>query len=257
MSRYAGREIELLFSTDPGPKGDVTGDLAGWVGLRFAAENETPPEADFKTIYNGEALVYEVPNVLPRAALFRSIEVMPDDAVLARLKDPGFNPYEKAVVSRESVPTGVNLSALIGAAPAAPSAARILRYQSQHVSIEAETPVPALLVLNDTNYPGWRVYVNGQPAEMLTANFLFRGVLLPPGKSIVEFKYQPRSYPDRWRHFVRGGCDPRALDISRAATGAQARLVPSLGRQDVDAACRDPHRLAEQRGRHHGSQSFQ
>ena len=113
---------------------------------------------------------------------------------LARLKDPSFNPYEKAVVSRESVGPGVNLSALIEATPAAPSAAKIMRYQSQHVAIEAETPAPALLVLNDTNYPGWRAYVNGQPAEMLTANFLFRGVVLPPGKSIVEFKYQPRSF---------------------------------------------------------------
>jgi Bacterial membrane protein YfhO len=194
LSRYAGREIELLFSTDPGPKGDVTGDLAGWAGLRFVGGNEAPPESEFKAIYNGEALVYEVPTVLPRAALFRAVEVLPDDAVLARLKDPGFNPYEKAVVSRESVADGAELSRLTQATPAPPSAARIMRYQSQHVAIEAETPVPALLVLNDTNYPGWRAYVNGQPVDMLTVNFLFRGVMLSPGKSTVEFKYQPRSY---------------------------------------------------------------
>ena len=113
---------------------------------------------------------------------------------LARLKDPAFNPYEKAVVSREFRSSPDDLSALIAAPPAAPSAAQITHYQSQYVAIEAETPAPALLVLNDTNYPGWRAYVNGQPAEMLTANFLFRGVVLPPGKSIVEFKYQPRSF---------------------------------------------------------------
>ena len=29
--------------------------------------------------------------------------------------------------------------------------------------------------------------------DMLTANFLFRGVLLPAGRSTVEFKYQPQS----------------------------------------------------------------
>jgi hypothetical protein len=194
LSRYAGREIELLFSTDPGPKGDTTGDLAGWAGVRFSSQSEVPPEPGFKTIYNGEALVYEVRNVLPRAALFRSIEVVPDAAALARLKDPAFNPHEKALVSRESVSAGASVSTLIEATPAAPSAARVTAYQSQYVAIEAETAAPALLVLNDTNYPGWRAYVNGQPAEMLTANFLFRGVLLAPGKSIVEFKYQPRSY---------------------------------------------------------------
>lgn len=194
LSRYAGQEIELFFSTDPGPKGDISGDYAGWAGFRFVGGNEAPPLSDFAKIYNGEALVYQVPNVLPRAALFRSIEVVPDDAVLARLKDPSFNPYEKAMVSRESVGAGANLSPLIEAASAAPSAARISKYQSQYVSIEAETSAPALLVFNDTNYPGWRAYVNGQPAEMLAVNFLFRGVVLSPGKSIVEFKYQPRSY---------------------------------------------------------------
>ncbi len=103
LSRYAGREVELFFSTDPGPKGDLSGDLAGWAGIRFVGGNEAPPISDFARIYAGEALVYEVPNVLPRAALFRSIEVVPDDAALARLKDPSFNPYERAVVSRESV----------------------------------------------------------------------------------------------------------------------------------------------------------
>jgi hypothetical protein len=194
LSRYAGREVELLFSTDPGPKGDATGDLAGWVGIRFISDGEGPPISQFINIYSGEALVHEVSNVLPRAALFRALEVLPDDAVLVRLKDPAFNPYETAVISRESVPAGVDLSPLAAAAPAVPSAARITDYQSQHVIVEAETSAPALLVLNDTSYPGWRAYVNGQPAEMLTANFLFRGVLLQPGKSTVEFKYQPRSF---------------------------------------------------------------
>ena len=124
-----------MFSTDPGPKGDVTGDLAGWAGLRFVGGNEAPPETDFKKIYNGEALVYEVPNVLPRAALFRSIEVVPDDAVLARLKDPAFNPYEKAVVSRESrsarsQPFGADR----GHAGSAIGCEDLATYQSQHVS---------------------------------------------------------------------------------------------------------------------------
>ena len=158
----------------------------------LVSQSEYASALDFRKIYAGEALVYEVPDVLPRAALFSAIELLPDDAVLARLKDPTFNPHETAVVSRESVGANNGLTALT--ASAAPAAAQIFRYQSQYVAIKAETPVPALLVLNDTNYPGWRAYLNGQPAEMLTANFLFRGVLVPAGKSTVEFKYQPRSF---------------------------------------------------------------
>ena len=223
LSRYAGREIELLLSTDARLTGNGFGDYGGWAGLRFVAENETPVTSEFRKIYDGEVRVYEAPNALPRAALFHAIEVVPDDAVLARLKAPDFNPHERAVVSRESIPPGVDLSALTAGPGAAASAARITGYHSQHVAIEAETPAPALLVLNDTNYPGWRAYLNGQPADMLTANFLFRGVLLPPGKSTVEFKYQP------WSFRIGGG-------VSFAALALLALLVMRDRRQARRAA---------------------
>jgi len=196
LSRYAGRAVELLFSTDPGPRGDATADWAGWAGLRFAAKDGAEPPPPFRKLYDGEVRVFEVPKVMPRAALFRAIEILPDDDVLARLKDPAFNPNEKAIVSRESLPAGEtgDPRSLVGATAVPFSAAQISRYESQLVRIEAEVPAPALLVLNDANYPGWRAYVNGQPAALVKANYLFRGVLLPAGKSTVEFKYQPRSF---------------------------------------------------------------
>ena len=196
LGQYAGREVELLFSTDPGPSGDNARDWAGWAAPRFAPrDGAAPPPSAFQKIYDGEVRVYEVPNVMPRAAIFRAAEILPDDDVLARLKDPAFNPNEKAIMSRESLPADASVLRPLAEASGAPiSAAQISRYQSQYVSIEAETEAPALLVLNDANYPGWRAYVNGQPAPMVTANYLFRGVFLPAGKSTVEFRYQPRSF---------------------------------------------------------------
>jgi hypothetical protein len=207
------RRFMQAFLLPPGTAA-VHGDLSNrFTGADFAYKFETETERrflalssvkylisnsefgqDFRKIYAGEALICRVPNVLPRAALFRALDVLPDEAVLGRLKEPSFNPFEKAVVSRESVGSATDLSALAHAAPAAASAARITRYQSQDVSIEADTSTPALLVLNDTNYPGWRAYLNGEPVEMLTANFLFRGVVVPAGRSTVEFKYQPRTF---------------------------------------------------------------
>jgi hypothetical protein len=186
--RFTGTAFNYDFNSDPERR------FLALSSVKYLVSKSEYASRHFRKVYAREVLVYEVPNVLPRAALFNAVEVLPDDAVLARLKDPAFNPQERAVVSRESIAADTELSALTGAAPAAPSAARISRYQSQYVAIEAETPASALLVLNDTNYPGWRAYVNGQPAEMLTANFLFRGVLLPAGRSTVEFRYQPRSF---------------------------------------------------------------
>jgi len=73
-------------------------------------------------------------------------------------------------------------------------AASILSYNSQEVKIDATVERPALLVLNDSDYPGWKVYVDGRRSRWITANYLFRGVLLDPGRHLVRFAYEPASF---------------------------------------------------------------
>lgn len=194
LSRYAGREVELIFATTPGPANDVLADWPGWARLRFAPKAAAAPVVPFRKIYEQEALVYEVPAVLPRAALYSAVEILPDNDVLDRLKDPAFDPERMAIVSQESL-SAEQTSALRSLPAGAPvRAASIVLYKSDRVRIEAESATPALLVLNDSNFPGWRAYLNGQPAPMLSANYLFRGVVVPAGKSVVEFRYEPRSF---------------------------------------------------------------
>jgi uncharacterized membrane protein YfhO len=60
--------------------------------------------------------------------------------------------------------------------------------------IDAIVERPALLVLNDSDYPGWKVYVDGRRAHGITANYLFRGVLLKPGRHLVQWAYEPVSF---------------------------------------------------------------
>ena len=74
------------------------------------------------------------------------------------------------------------------------SAASIVSYESQRVRVETETSATAILVLNDADYPGWHALVNGKPAAIVTANYLFRGVFVPAGHALVEFEYVPRSF---------------------------------------------------------------
>jgi uncharacterized membrane protein YfhO len=73
-------------------------------------------------------------------------------------------------------------------------AAGILSYASQEVTIDAAVERPTLLVLNDSDYPGWKVYVDGRRSHWITANYLFRGVLLQPGRHLVRFAYEPASF---------------------------------------------------------------
>jgi uncharacterized membrane protein YfhO len=81
-----------------------------------------------------------------------------------------------------------------GLPPERVRAARILSYASQEVNIDATVERPELLVLSDSGYPGWKVYVDGRPSHWIAANYMFRGVLLQPGRHLVRFAYEPASF---------------------------------------------------------------
>lgn len=71
------------------------------------------------------------------------------------------------------------------------STAKIEIYQPNYVKISSETAEDGLLVLTDTNFPGWEAFVNGKKAEIYQTNYLFRGVLVTKGLNKVEFRYNP------------------------------------------------------------------
>ncbi len=65
--------------------------------------------------------------------------------------------------------------------------ARILRYEPERVTVEVETAREAVLVLGDLFHPFWTATLDGNPVEIFPALYIFRGVLIPPGRHTVEF----------------------------------------------------------------------
>jgi hypothetical protein len=74
---------------------------------------------------------------------------------------------------------------------AAPGQGRadITRFAAESLSIAVESAAPALLVLAEPWYPGWEARVNGAPGLCIPANAWMRAVLVPAGKSQVEFTF--------------------------------------------------------------------
>lgn len=67
--------------------------------------------------------------------------------------------------------------------------------------IEVSADGPGLLVLSEIAYPGWRVQIDGQTAEMVLVENLLRGVNLPPGTHTVIFSFRPMSLYWGWGFF--------------------------------------------------------
>jgi hypothetical protein len=63
----------------------------------------------------------------------------------------------------------------------------------ERLALEVASPQPAILVLSELSYPGWRVTVDGAAAPLLEANGLLRAVALEAGTHQVELVYQPAS----------------------------------------------------------------
>jgi hypothetical protein len=80
--------------------------------------------------------------------------------------------------------------------PASPNAAtdpavRVEAYRRNSAVVDVDAPRPGLLYASESFFGGWRATVNGTPAEILPANFAFRAVAVPAGRSQVVFRYWP------------------------------------------------------------------
>lgn len=74
-----------------------------------------------------------------------------------------------------------------------PGRAKIVAATNTRVNIRAEAERPAFLVLADFDYPGWQCIVNGKKTPIYSTNYIQRGVFVPAGTNIVEFRYRPAS----------------------------------------------------------------
>ena len=134
--------------------------------------------------------VYENRNALPRAFVVPAAQFQPtDDLALQAITQPGFDPRQTVVITGPStlhVPTGGGDVTDIA----------VLR---NALTFRANTDAPALVFVSQVWYPGWQVFVDGQPAgEPLRANFLFQAVGVPAGEHQVELRFMPASWRIGW-----------------------------------------------------------
>ncbi len=145
-------------------------------------------EGRYRLVHSGDVKIYENLDVLPRAFIVHQARAIEDDEeALSALLAESFDPDAEVVLSGEQ-------PGPVSQAEGGGEEASIVVYEPERVLVEASLNSPGYLVLTDTHYPGWRVRVDGQAAEVLRADYYFRAVYLPAGEHVVQFIYDPASF---------------------------------------------------------------
>jgi hypothetical protein len=116
-----------------------------------------------------------------------------------------------------------------------PGQVRIVGYRNAEAVLEADSPDGGWVVLNDLWHRWWFASVDGQPAEMLRANVLFRAVAVPPGRHTVRFQFRPLA--GAWRQIRQGAAGSPPLS---AVHGAFSHNMALVGPAPADASSLAP-----------------
>lgn len=158
--------------------------LLDLLGVRWLLSVHEIP--GLQLVKDGAVKLWRNPDALPRAFLVgcaRSWPAEDAEAVWSALQD--LDPRALALVE------GADLPDLACESSAPAGRATLVQSAPERLLIQTDAPRASLLVQTDTWYPGWTATVDGAPAALLRADFLFRGVALPAGVHTVELRYEP------------------------------------------------------------------
>lgn len=112
---------------------------------------------------------------------------------------PDNKTYKKLTISSEDLSKNYSIHYMICEKNNASSNVKIERFYPNTIEISASPDTPCYLVLLQSNYFGWKVYVDGEEKEIETVNDVFMGTYLEPGEHQVIFKFVPIDF------FIGGG----------------------------------------------------
>ena len=69
-----------------------------------------------------------------------------------------------------------------------------LSMSANRIAFASRQENDGFILLNEINYPGWSASVDEHPAEILTADGIFRAVYVKAGSHRLEFKFWPRHF---------------------------------------------------------------
>ncbi|MDQ2871194.1 MAG: YfhO family protein, partial [Acidobacteriota bacterium] len=206
---------------------DPTRPFLSFLNVRWflLPEDREPPPGWPVLSRSGEGVLVENPGVLPRAFAPRRVRCEPDArrriAALTAISD-----FRDQGLLSEGQARGEAWESN------GPASVSIAGYGVQRLAMSIEAQAPAVVGTSMTAWPGWKLRVDGRPAEVLTYNHAFVGFRVPAGRHEAVLDYRPDSV-------VAGGT------ISLASLAISLLLLRFPGRRRPGHGSPRPAREAE------------
>lgn len=151
-------------------------------GIKYILSYGAQNNPKFNLITNAvNTYLYDNPKAFPRAFLVESVvEADNDQEVLNKMFELKDNLKTTAVVSKKLLLISKNLSGR--------EKVEIKSYRENDIKLESFSEIKRLLVLTDIYYPTWKVFLDGKQTEIIPVDYLFRSVIVPAGKHLIEFR---------------------------------------------------------------------
>ena len=126
-------------------------------------------------------------NAMPLVTAGQQPLFLDPPSTLNYLVNPAFNPRQTILLPLES---RSHLSVTNGSVCCVLSS----EVAAHRVVALVEASQPALVVISQVHYSGWKATVDGQKVPLWRGNYAFQVVEVPPGKHTVELRYQDRAF---------------------------------------------------------------
>ena len=141
-----------------------------------------------KYFITSKGQVQQNPTAMGNAWFVNEIDIVANaDAEIAALN--GFNPLTTAIVdarfSEQIIEKVDNTNTSVS----------LTEYKPNYLRYNSSSPEDGIIIFSEIYYDkGWNAYVDGELSPYFRANYVLRGMQIPKGNHIIEFKFEPNTY---------------------------------------------------------------
>jgi hypothetical protein len=155
---YQGAKLRIYQDMD-----DVVGitNPNAWklMSTKYIISDQPYSDSVFQPVFKGSKYVILNKNYYPKVFFVKSYQTASGIDILNAIRDGKSDPKEMAYLEKSP---GVNIDI-----PDSTAKANITEYGIHKITIDAEASGNNLLYLSEVYYPDWKVYIDGEPGEIL------------------------------------------------------------------------------------------